>query len=53
MWYIQINQHQPQKINAVQTSKTASKWQHKIKEPDKLDILYVFTQEYIQGSYTV
>ncbi len=53
MWYIQINQYKPQKMNIVQTSKTAIKWRHQIKEPDKLDILYIFAQEDIQGSYNV
>ncbi len=55
MWYIQIDRHVPQKIHPVAQSKSSAiKWQYHIKEPDKLDILYIFHQaDTIQGAYSV
>ncbi len=42
MWYIQIDGNVPQQIHPVAQSKSTSiKWQYHIKEPDKLDILYI------------
>ncbi len=35
------NDQVPQRMDPIGTLKTAMKWQYKIKQPDKLDILYM------------